>query len=87
MPTPGNERQASYRFWHPQLNITFAWRSEYHAVLRACAAKQITPRDVLLHWARGVLKAETAWGRKSRPRARRTPAPAFQRNNRHVLCG
>ena len=61
MPTPGSERQASYRFWHPQLNITFAWRSEYHAVLRACAAKQVTPSDVLLHWARGVLQAETAW--------------------------
>ncbi len=61
MPTPGNERQANYRFWHPQLNITFAWRSEYNIVLRACAKKQVTPRDVLLHWARGVLKAETAW--------------------------
>ena len=53
MPTPGNERQASYRFWHPQLNITFAWRSDYYAVLKACAEKQVTPRDVLIHWARG----------------------------------
>ncbi len=60
MPTPGKERQAGYRFWHPQLNVTFAWRSDYHLVVRACAMRQITPRDVLIRWARNVVANETA---------------------------
>ncbi len=56
MPTPGKDRQAGYRFWHPQINVTFHWRSEYHLVQEACHRAQMTPRDVLLRWARQIVE-------------------------------
>ncbi len=55
MPTPGKDRQAGYRFWHPQLNVTFHWQLEYHLVREACRRAQTTPRDVLLRWARQIV--------------------------------
>lgn len=48
------ERQSTYRFWHPQLNITFGNRLEWLEVLRALNLTGRIPRQVLVQWARQV---------------------------------
>ena len=46
------DRQATYRFWHPQLNVTFRWRSDWILVSQALALTDQHPREILLRWAR-----------------------------------
>ncbi len=48
------ERQDTYRFWHPQLNITFCGRLEYRIVQRALRETGQTPRQILIQWARQI---------------------------------
>ncbi|MCL4494831.1 MAG: hypothetical protein M1294_08450 [Firmicutes bacterium] len=48
------DRQDTYRFWHPQLNITFHSRLEYREVHRALHETGQTPRQILVQWARQV---------------------------------
>ena len=48
------DRQDTYRFWHPQLNITFRGRLEYLEVHRALRETGKTPRQILVQWARQV---------------------------------
>ena len=45
------DRQDTYRFWHPQLNITFHSRLEYREVHRALHETGQTPRQILVQWA------------------------------------
>lgn len=54
------DRQSTYRFWHPQLNITFRHRSEWRHVLQACQTTGKSPREVLVHWARQLPVATDA---------------------------
>ena len=55
MGTPGSERQDNYRSTHPQINVTFRDRDEDWTVRRALRRTRLTPREVLLNWARRVL--------------------------------
>jgi hypothetical protein len=48
------DRQDTYRFWHPQLNMTFRSRLEYLEVHRALHETGQTPRQILVQWARQV---------------------------------
>ncbi len=48
------ERQDTYRFWHPQLNITFRGRLEYRIVQRALRETGQTLRQILIQWARPI---------------------------------
>ena len=48
------DRQDTYRFWHPQLNITFPSRLEYREVYCALHETGQTPRQILGQWARQV---------------------------------
>ncbi|WP_171822593.1 hypothetical protein [Sulfobacillus thermosulfidooxidans] len=59
MPTPGKDRQASYRFWHPPMTVTVHWWSEYRLVPEACHRAQTTPREMLLQGARQIV--DPAW--------------------------
>jgi len=52
MDSTHRDRQDTYRFWHPQLNVTFQGRLEYREVQRALQATGRTPRQILIHWAR-----------------------------------
>jgi len=47
-------RQDTYRFWHPQLNLTFRGRLEYLEVRHALRETGQKPRQILLQWARHV---------------------------------
>jgi len=49
------DRQDTYRFWHPQLNITFHGRLEYREVQRALQETGRTPRQILVQWAHQVV--------------------------------
>lgn len=51
------DRQYRYRFFHPQLNVTLRSSHELQIIRQACALQGITPRAVLLNWARAVLTA------------------------------
>jgi hypothetical protein len=55
MGTPGKERQSDYLLKHPQINVTFRDRDEDWDVRRALIRTRLTPRQVLLDWARQVL--------------------------------
>ena len=49
------DRQDTYRFWHPQLNMTFRSRLEYLEVHRALHETGQTPRQILVQWAWQVI--------------------------------
>lgn len=46
MDVTHRDRQTTYRFWHPQLNITFRGRQEWILVMQALNATGHTPRNV-----------------------------------------
>jgi hypothetical protein len=56
MGTSSKERQYFYRLKHPQINVTFRDRDEDWVVRRALIRTRLTPRKVLLNWARQVLE-------------------------------
>jgi hypothetical protein len=55
MPTGSKQRQYYYRLNHPQLNVTFRNADEDWDVRQALNRSSLTPRQVLLNWARQVL--------------------------------
>ncbi len=57
MPTPHRDRQAAYRYWHPQLNLTFSDRHLWGEVVQACERQGVRPQDVRIAWAKQVLRA------------------------------
>lgn len=52
MDSTHRDRQTTYRFWHPQLHVTFQGRLEWIHVMQALAVTGQTPRHVLIQWAR-----------------------------------
>lgn len=48
--SPGAERQESYRWRHPQINITLQSQAERQSIRQECMRHHTTPRQVLLAW-------------------------------------
>lgn len=46
------QRQATYRFWHPQLMVTFRSRPDWILVTQALQKTGESPQQILVRWAR-----------------------------------
>ena len=46
------QRQATYRFWHPQLMVTFRSRPDWILVAQTLQQTGESPQRILLRWAR-----------------------------------
>ena len=81
MGTTHRDRQATYRFWHPQRNITFRYRSEWHEVMHALQLTGKTPGQVLVQWAHQV----TPLGDPPAPSSSDSPDPPSTRDSSESL--
>ena len=46
------QRQATYRFWHPQPMVTFRSRPDWILVAQALQKTGESPQQILVRWAR-----------------------------------